>query len=110
MLPKDEGKKREAERMALALNDTKAVLADVGVLRRIGDKALFSQTDGEAVVVVRVDVRVGYVSRTALQTVLAHHYGTALASRDALGDQENPVSEYAGPHIQHHFIAAILGL
>ena len=41
---------------------------------------------------------------------MADHNGTSLSGPDVFGDEEDSVSENAGPDVQHHFVAAELGL
>jgi hypothetical protein len=110
VLPEDEREKRQLQWMALALDQAEAVLADVWVLRRERDEALFGQPDGILVVVMRIDLGIHHLLRTALQAMLADHHGAPFARPDILGHEQNPVGENAGPDIQHHFVPAIFRL
>src|SRR5258708_27715059 len=92
--------------MAFPLNLAKSVFPDVGILRRKSDKALFGQPDCKPMVVSGVNVRVGHLSRPALQAVLTDYYRPPFAGFDILRHQQNPVCEDSRPNIQHHLIAA----
>jgi hypothetical protein len=50
---------------------------------------------------VRVDIGIGGILRAPLQAVLADHHGAALAGRNSFGDEQDSVSEDAGPNVQH---------
>ena len=92
--------------MAFALNLAKPVFADVGILRRESDEALFGQPDSKPMVVSGVNVRISHVSRPALEAVLADHYRPPLALFDTLRHQQNPVGKDSWPDIQHYLITA----
>ncbi len=96
--------------MALTLDDSEAILADIRILRRIRNEPLFRQADREAVIVMRVDLRIGDIARPPLQTVLTHHYGPALVRLNILGHQQNPIGKNSLPDVQNHLITAVLGL
>ena len=75
VLGDDKREQREFERVGQALQDAEVVLADVGILRCVGDKTALGQAAGVAVVGGVVDGRVGHVLGAALQTVLADDEG-----------------------------------
>src|SRR5262249_28615852 len=92
------------------LDHAEAVAPDIGILRRIGDEAFRSQSGRVTVVIIRVALRLDGIPRRALQSMLAYYNGTLLAGLDVLRDQQNSIRENAGPHVQRHFVAAILRL
>src|SRR5271157_3294135 len=94
--------------MSLPLHDAEPVLADVRVLRRVGDEPLFGQPRGEAVIISRVAVGIGDVAGPPFETVLANHHRPPLAWLDVFGDQKNSRGENAWPHIQRDFVSAEL--
>ena len=93
MLAEDEGKERQLQRMGLALDQAEAVVADVGVLRRVRDEALVGQPRGEVVVVRAIDGRIGHVARASLEAMLADDHGPAFAGVEILRHEQNPVRE-----------------
>src|ERR1700730_12682821 len=96
--------------MPFALNHTKAILEDLGILRRICNKDLVRQFGRETMLVVRVLIGIGGVARTAFQSMLANHDRTFFAGLDSFRDVQDAVSEYSGPDVEDHLVAAKLRL
>src|SRR5256885_6908556 len=96
--------------MPPALYQAKAILPNIRILGSIGNESLFRQTDGELVVIVRVDLGIGHVFRPALQAMLADHDGPTVAWLDVFRHKEDSVGNNVGPDVQHHFIAPIFRL
>src|SRR5215472_13806691 len=90
--------------MRLTLDLTKAVLPDVRILWREGDEALVRQPNGESMVEGGVDLRIRNISRPPLQPVLANDDGTPFPRLNILRNEQNAVSEYVRPNVQHHFV------
>src|SRR5262245_2602954 len=96
--------------MAPTLDHAETILSNVGVLWSEGDEPLFGEPHCIAVIVVAVDLGIGYVGRPALEPVLAYHDGTPLPGGNILRHEENALGEDAGPNIEHHLVSAIFWL
>ena len=71
MLADDEGVKRQLEGVGFTLEDSEGVLTDVGVLRRIGYKALLGQIVGIVAIGLPRTIGIDHGLRAAFQPVLA---------------------------------------
>src|SRR5262245_26650712 len=97
--------------MPFSLNETEAILANVGILRGKSYKPFLGEADGKLVVKRRVNPWIANVRRTSFQTMLAHHHRPALADLNILGNEEYSVGKDMGrPHVQYHFVASEFGL
>jgi len=105
MLADDEGKQRQLEGMAEALQDAETVLADVGVLRGVDDEALVGEGGSEVVIEVVVDFGIGDVGGAAFEPVLADDNRAALAGAQVFGDQKDSAGEDLRPDIEHYLVA-----
>src|SRR5215467_3881192 len=91
--------------MRFTLDLTKAVLPDIGVLRRERDESLVRKPGSECVIVGGVDVRVRHITRPSLQPVLANDNRTLLSWPDILRHQKDAIGENTGPNVQRDLVS-----
>src|ERR1700722_10205041 len=109
MLANNEGEERQLQGVAHALNDAEIVFSYVRVLWRIRYKAFVRQACREAMVEMRVYLRIGHIAWPPLQAMLTHHDGASLTVLDAFGHKQNSVRGHIGPYIQQDLVARYLG-
>ena len=107
MLRDDKGPERGAERIGFADQLAKAIAAEVGILRGVGDESLLGQFACEAMIVRTVKLGISHVTGEAVETVLAYDNGPAFARLDSLGDQQNAGRDHVRPDVHGDLIADV---
>src|SRR3954471_18506403 len=96
--------------MTSSLDLPETILADVRILRAERDESFFREPNREAVIVVRINLRIGGLGGAALPAMLANDDRPSLAGANVFRYEQNPIGEYAGPDIEHHFVTPELRL
>src|SRR5690242_8345248 len=81
----------------------------IWILGSVSDKTFLGKPHSKTVVVLYINLRISYISRCTLQTMLAHHGRPALAGFDVLWEEQNAIVEYVRPDIKHHLVASEFG-
>jgi hypothetical protein len=107
----DKLEKRQLERIGEPLQLTEIILTDVRILRAVNNEAVVRKLSTQVVVeVIYGGVGLDQILRPTFKSVLANHYGAALAGLHTAWQQKNTVCEYIGPNRQIDFVTGPRGL